>query len=136
MDESTELTDLQVAVLRVLWGEGEATVQRIQAALWDERRLAVTTVATLLSRLEKRGVVAHRTEGRQYIYRATVSEGDVRHSMVADLTEVLFDGNPADLINHLLASREIRPGDLDRVREMIEARTQGAMGDSEGARGR
>ena len=132
------LTGLQIAVVRVLWQQGEATIADVHQALLAERGLAQTTVATLLSRLEKRGVVAHRTEGRQYIYCASVSEGDVRHSMVADLTEVLFDGKPADLINHLLASRDIEPGDLDRVREMIEAKaqTQGVAADAEGASGR
>ena len=123
MDESTELTDLQVAVLRVLWREGEAPVQRIQAALWDERRLAVTTVATLLSRLEKRGVVTHRTEGRVYHYRALLSEETARRSMVGGLAGRLFGGDVTALVSHLLSGREVSPGDLEKVKAMIEERT-------------
>ena len=120
MPDSHRLTGLQLAVMRVVWERGEATIADVCEALRPERNLAQTTVATILARLEKRGVLAHRVEGRQYVYRATVSEREVRRSMVAELTESLFQGRPADLISHLLSSREIAPGDLERVKELIE----------------
>jgi predicted transcriptional regulator len=122
MDDSPELTDLQLAVLRVLWREGEATVQQIQAALWDERRLAVTTVATLLSRLEKRGVVAHRTEGRVYHYRALLSEDGARRSMVGGLAGRLFGGDVTALVSHLLGGEQVGAEDLAAIRELIDRR--------------
>ena len=127
MPDSHRLTGLQLAIMRVVWERGEATIADVCEALRPERRLAQTTVATILARLEKRGVLAHRVEGRQYVYRATVSEREVRRSMVAELTESLFQGRPADLISHLLSSREIAPGDLERVKELIESqeRAQG-----------
>ena len=73
MPDTTQLTDLQLALLRVLWTRGEATVTEMVEALRPERDLAPTTVATLLSRLEKRRVVSHSTRARQYVYRARVS---------------------------------------------------------------
>ncbi len=59
------LTAPQLAVLKVLWDRSEATVTDVQQALQADRPLAATTIATLLSRLARRGVVAYRTEGRQ-----------------------------------------------------------------------
>jgi BlaI family transcriptional regulator, penicillinase repressor len=115
-----DLTDLQYAIMRVLWDHGECTVTAVQEGLLPERRLAATTVATLLTRLEKRGVIAHHTEGRQYVYRATISEREVRRSMVSRITDLLFDGSPAALMSHLLTSKAIRRGDLDRMRELID----------------
>jgi predicted transcriptional regulator len=117
---TSDLTELQLAVMRVLWERGECTVAEVQEGLLPERRLAATTVATLLSRLEKRGVLSHRVEGRQYVYSATITEPEVRRSMVSRITDVLFDGSPAALISHLLSSRQIARGDLARVRAMIE----------------
>lgn len=114
-----ELTELQIAILRLLWERGEATVADIWEALHAERGLAQTTVATLLTRLERRGVVARRTDHRQYIYRALITEAEVRHSMVGDLTERLFEGDVTALVNHLLTSRDIAPGDLARLRALI-----------------
>ncbi|MBK7716569.1 MAG: BlaI/MecI/CopY family transcriptional regulator [Gemmatimonadetes bacterium] len=131
MSDIHQLTDLQIAILRVLWERGQATVADICEALRPERGLALTTVATLLSRLEKRGVVAHETRARQYVYHPLVTEADVRHSMVRELTEQLFDGNVAALVSHLLSEREISPGDLDRVRAMLEQAQAGKGGDSD-----
>src|SRR2546427_8732133 len=82
-----QLTELQLAILRVLWDRGEATVQDIWEALHAARGLAQTTVATMLSRLERRGVVTRRAQSRQYRYRAAVTEREVQHSMVGELTE-------------------------------------------------
>jgi predicted transcriptional regulator len=117
--EIHQLTELQIGLLRVLWDRGEATVAEICDALRPSRALAPTTVATLLSRLERRGVVRHRTVSRQFIYAAAVSESDVRQSMVSELTEQLFDGDVAELVSHLLSAREISSGDLEKVKELI-----------------
>ena len=116
-----ELTELQIAIIRVLWERGEASVAEVCEALQPERGLAQTTIATLLSRLERRGVVARRAEQRSYVYRARVSETDVRESMVGGLTERMFAGDFTALVNHLLTSHEIAPGDLARLRAMIDA---------------
>ncbi len=121
MSEAHLLTDLQLAVMRVLWERGEASVVDIWEALRPERGLAQTTVATLLSRLEKRGVVSHRREARQFFYRATVSEPDVRRVMVRELTARLFDGDVAALVSHLLSAREVSAGDLAKVKALIES---------------
>lgn len=119
------LTELQLALLRVLWERGEATVAEVQEALAPERSLAPTTVATLLSRMEKKGLLDHRTEGRQYVYRAVASEAEVRRSMVDEfsgLAEDLFRGDVAALVSHLLTARDVAPDDLARVKALIEAR--------------
>lgn len=113
------LSDLQIAVMRVLWQRAEASVADIAAVLGDERGLKYTTVATLLTRLEKRGVVKQRRDGRQLVYHARVSEPHVRRSMVADLIGSLFGGDPRALVAHLVDESEIAPGDLERVRKRL-----------------
>ena len=120
MDHAVSLTDLQLAIVRTLWERGEGTVVEVQEALAPERRLAQTTVATILTRLEKRGIVRHEPQGRTFVYRALVSESQVRRSMVSDLTDLLFDGSPAALISHLLSEKQIDEGDLDEVKRLIK----------------
>jgi predicted transcriptional regulator len=122
MTEALDLTPLQLAMMRVLWRRGETTVADVHADIQEERSLALTTVATILTRLEKAGLVAHRQDGRHYLYRALVSEEEVRRSMVSSLAEHLFRGDVAALVSHLLTGREIAPGDLARVRQLIEAK--------------
>ena len=119
------LTELQLAIMDVLWEKGEATVAEVHDELRQERRVAQSTVATLLSRLEDKGVVAHRTADRQYVYRATVSREQVRRSVVgefSELTERLFSGDVAGLVSQLLSTRDARAEDLARAREIIERR--------------
>ncbi|HKV72317.1 MAG TPA: BlaI/MecI/CopY family transcriptional regulator [Gemmatimonadales bacterium] len=120
MPDRHQLTELQLAILRVLWDKGEATVQDIWETLHPERGLAQTTVATMLSRLERRGVVTRRAQARQYHYKAAVSEPEVQHSMVGELTERLFDGDVTALVQHLISGKDVSPGDLAKIREMIE----------------
>ena len=115
-----QLTELQLAIMRVLWDRSEATVQEIWEALHAERGLAQTTVATMLSRLERRGVVTRRAQSRQYHYRAAVTEREVQHSMVGELTERLFDGDVTALVQHLLTGEDVSPGDIAKIRDMIE----------------
>lgn len=121
-EEAHLLTDLQLAVMRVLWQRGEANVVEIWEALRPERGLAQTTVATLLSRLDKRGVVSHRREARQFVYRPAVTEPQVRRVMVRELTARLFDGDVTALVSHLLSGREVSAGDLAKVKALIEQR--------------
>jgi len=116
------LTELQLAVMRVLWSRGEATVLEVQDSLHAERPLAQTTVATLLSRLEKRGVVAYRTDGRQYVYRPLITEDEVRGSVLAEVKDRLFQGDVTTLVSQLLTDAEVGAADLAKVRKLIEAR--------------
>ncbi|MDJ0976317.1 MAG: BlaI/MecI/CopY family transcriptional regulator [Planctomycetota bacterium] len=125
--ESHALSETQLAILRVLWDAEEASVADVQAALESERALALTTVATMLSRLHRRGVVARRTEGRQFIYRAAVAEDEVRRSMVSDLMQRLFEGDAAALVNHLVSEGEIDADELAAIRRKL-ARRRGAKG--------
>ena len=113
------LSDLQISLMRVLWQRGETSVSDVATALAEERGIKYTTVATLLSRLEKRGVVKMRRDGRQLVYRATVTEPQVRRSMVADLIGSLFGGDANELVAHLVSESEIAPGDLERVRKRL-----------------
>jgi BlaI family transcriptional regulator, penicillinase repressor len=121
MAEPQPLTDLQLAILRVLWDRGSATAAEITDALKSSRGLAQQTIATILSRLERRGIVRHRTRQRQYIYTAVLSEPDARRTMLAELTDRVFEGDVAALVSQLLSAREMSAGDLARVKALISA---------------
>jgi BlaI family penicillinase repressor len=113
-------TDLQLAVLRALWALGEAAVPDVQAHLGAEgRRLAPTTVATVLRRMEKKGWVHHREEGRSFLYRAADSREEVADSALARITGALFGGDVPALVSQLIDSRAVTAKDLARIRKLI-----------------
>ena len=131
MTEVVGLTGLQLSILDVLWDRGEATTQDVWEVVAARRPLALTTVATILSRLERKQVLTHRQEGRQYVYRATVSRAEVRRSKVKELTDVLFGGDAAALMSHLVRTDEVDASELERIRTILdEAETGIEIGDA------
>ena len=122
MSSQHTLGELQLAIMRVLWIEGEATVAQVHDSLPAPRARALTTIATMLSKMEKKGVVQHRSEGRQFIYEPTVSEEEVKRTMVADLAQRLFEGDFKALVTHLIDEQEIDARGLDSLKAMIAER--------------
>ena len=119
-DEQVSLSALQLSLMRALWAAGQATAAEMVQALREERALAHTTVSTLLTRLEKRGVVEAERQGRQVVYRPLISESQVRQSMVSGLLANLFEGRASDLLSHLIKRDEIDPDDLARIRKLLD----------------
>ena len=114
------LSELQLTVMRALWRRGEASTAEVVTELGPKRDLAHTTVATLLTRLEKRGLLESRRDGRTLIYKPLISEADARRSMVADLVATLFKGDPKALLAHLVREDEVAPGDLEKIRARLK----------------
>ena len=119
------LTALQLAVMQVLWSRDEASVTEVQRAITG-RRLALTTVATLLVRLEQRGLVSHRVDGRQYIYRSRVSPAEVRETVTRELLRNLFDGDVAAFVGQLLDARELSREEVADLQRLVRNKLPGS----------
>lgn len=120
-ERGIRLGDLQLRIMRVLWDSGAVTVSEVQQRL-GRQRLAYTTVATMLRKMEERGLVDHLEEGRKFLYRPVVSLDAVTRSMTGDLVDRLFGGSLAEAVSHLLESREISHEELDRLEQLIQQR--------------
>jgi predicted transcriptional regulator len=116
------LGDLQLKIMKALWDRAEASVADVLDALGPAAGLAYTTVATMLRKMEARGLVTHRSEGRRFLYRAAVSPDAVTRSMADDILERLFEGRLADLLSHLLSTREISREELRELERLIAER--------------
>ncbi len=103
------LGSLQLKILKALWQRKEATVADLHSALGRRANLAYVTVATVLRRMEAKGLVTHRNEERTFVYRASVAENTVARNMASELVDRVFGGSLAALFNNLLAHREIDP---------------------------
>jgi BlaI family transcriptional regulator, penicillinase repressor len=113
------LSEVQVAVMRVLWNARKATTAAVHERMGKPRSLAYTTVATLLTRLEKRGLVKSKMDGRERVFEPLVSEADVQRHMVSDLVSNLFRGDPSALVSHLVRDSEFDAADLETIRRML-----------------
>lgn len=115
------LGDLQLKIMKVLWERGAASVADVVGAL-DSEGLAYTTVATMLRKMEGRGLVRHESEGRRFLYRAAVSPDAVTRSMADDMLDRLFEGSLSDLLEHLLSTREVSREELAALERLIRER--------------
>jgi len=113
------LGDLQLRIMQILWARVEATVADVHEALAKERDLAYTTIATMLRKMEARGLVRHRLDGRSFVYRAAVREEDVSLGMADHLVDRLFEGSLSDMVHHLLTTREVSREELSKLGKMI-----------------
>lgn len=116
------LGDLQHAILDVLWDRQEATVAQVHGDLFDSRKLALTTIATMLRKMETRGLVDHHTVGRQFVYRAAMARSDARRDMVSQVVERGFAGDTSAMVSHLLKEGDFDPQELSALSEMIARR--------------
>lgn len=116
---SHRLGDLQLRILQCLWARPDASVAAVHAELRPERDLAYTTIATMLRKMESRKLVAHREEGRTFLYRALVDPEDVHRNEGRHFVERLFEGSLADAVSHLLTTREVSRQELNRLEKLI-----------------
>ena len=124
MSRKHHLAELQMAIMQVLWDRGEATVAQVRESLAPSRRLAYTTVGTMLTKLEQNGQVKLRSDGRINIYRASIAREKVKRSMLTDLATRLFSGSVPDLVCHLLDGCEVTREELDELRELIREKEE------------
>ena len=116
------LGDLQLGIMQILWARGEATVAEVHKDLAGGRELAYTTVATMLRKMEARGLVGHRSEARSFVYRARVAEDAVSRGMADHLLDRLFEGSLAEMVAHLLSTREVSREELSKLERLIAER--------------
>jgi BlaI family transcriptional regulator, penicillinase repressor len=116
-------TDRELDIMAVLWEHGPSTVADVRERLRDE--LAYTTVLTILRTLEEKGHVGHESEGRAYRYHARVERGEARVSAVDRITRKLFAGSTETLLTHLVSDQELSDEQLQRIRDLLDARLGG-----------
>lgn len=119
MPDYGDLTDLQLTIMSVLWTDGEATIGTIHERLAERGPVSRKTVATILSRLEQRRLVAHRMDGREGVYRARATKAGVLRSRMASLLGAVFLGQPRLAGARALDPADVRPGDVDKLVAML-----------------
>ena len=122
MKNVSRLGNLQLKILKLLWDRREATVADLHQSLLAEADLAYTTIATMLRKMEDRGLVRHRAEGRTFVYQAVVEADAVTRNLATDFLDRLFEGSLSAMVNHLLSHREVTRDELAKIEQLIADR--------------
>jgi BlaI family penicillinase repressor len=115
------IPDSELDVLKVLWDRGHATVREVLETLRSAgRQWSYATVATLLDRLETKGVVTSDRSELAFVYRPVISNQEVRQKRVNSLVDKLYQGEPGLLVLHLLKAHPLDPRQAKEVRTLLE----------------
>jgi predicted transcriptional regulator len=117
------LGDLQLRIMKILWQRPEpATIAEIHDGLSGQSELAYTTIATMLRKMEARGLVRHRVHERKFLYRPAVQAEEVTRKISAHFIDRLFEGSLADMVAHLLTTRQVSREELAELEKLIAER--------------
>jgi BlaI family transcriptional regulator, penicillinase repressor len=110
----------ELEVARIVWRLGQASVRQVLEALPADRGLDFKTVQTYLRRLEAKGYLRTRQEGRAKIYLPRVSPAQVVGEVIDDLLQRLFGGESLPLFQHLIHDRGLTESEIGRLRSMLD----------------
>ena len=124
-DDDYRLGELEAEVMNVCWEKGQATVHDVRDALQPGRDLAYTTVMTVMTRLEEKGMRRRHKEGRAYVYTPAHRREQVAGSLLRSLVDRFYKGAALPAIAHLLQTEEdVDEAELERLEALLRARRE------------
>ncbi len=116
----TPLSRSEREIMELVWDSAESSVADIAARLNKSRPIARNTVRTLMERMEEKGWLTHRVEGRSYVYSAVVPREESLGQRVLDMVDKACGGNPEKLMMALLQYRGLSEDEAKRIRVMLD----------------
>jgi predicted transcriptional regulator len=116
---SSTLTPQELEIMKVVWSRGPATVRDVYEALLERRKVAYTTVMTMMNVLERKGHLRKKADGRSFVYRPTRPQRQVVGTMVRDFVERVFGGSAQPLLVHLVDEHDLTAEDLDALAQRV-----------------
>ena len=124
------LTDAQREIMEVVWRKEEVTVSEVRAELANHRELARNTVQTMMVRLEERGWLKHRQQGRTFYYSANAPKSKSLGAKVVQMVDRFFAGSPEEMVTALIEYRGLSSDEARRIRQMIADAEKSVPSDS------
>jgi predicted transcriptional regulator len=118
------LTSQELEIMKVIWRSGASTVRGVYEALLEQRKIAYTTVMTMMNILEQKGYLKKSQKDRAYTYEATKPQKQVIRGMVREFVDRVFNGSAEPLLLHLVEDRQLSEGDLDEIRGLLRENSQ------------
>jgi predicted transcriptional regulator len=113
-------TDAELAILRVLWERGPATVRDVHEELNRDGNTGYTTVLKLLQIMTEKGLVVRDETQRAHIYQSSYGEQKTQRQLLSDLADRAFGGSAAKLVMQAMSGRKATAEELGAIRELLE----------------
>lgn len=116
---SDQPTDGELEILKLLWELGPAELKQICTGLQSHRKVANTTVATMLTVMLAKRLVKRKSGPRGYLWSAAVSRDAAASGLVGKLVDRLFDGSTQRLVAHLIEAGKLTPAQQNEIKSLI-----------------
>ncbi len=117
--KSSTLTPQELEIMKIVWECRTATVRDVYEALLARRRIAYTTVMTMMNILEEKGYLRKRGEQRADVYQAARPKTRVIRGMVREFVNRVFDGSAEPLLVHLVKDRRLSEKERQEIARLI-----------------
>jgi BlaI family penicillinase repressor len=117
--KSPTLTEQELEIMKIVWDRDAATVRDVYEALLEKRKVAYTTVMTMMNILEQKGHLRKSQDDRAFVYRSTKPRQQVIRGMVREFVNRVFNGSAEPLLLHLVEDRKLSEKDLEEIRTLI-----------------
>jgi BlaI family penicillinase repressor len=115
------ISETEWEIMRVVWGRNPVTAAEIIEELSKaDASWHPVTAKTLINRLVKKGALGFDQEGRAYLYRPLVSEGECISAVSSSFLERVFGGSLSGLVAHFVEQRKLSPKQLRELRKVID----------------
>src|SRR2546427_4782583 len=112
---SPTLTEQELEIMKIVWQREKATVRDVYEALLERRKVAYTTVMTMMKILEHKKYLTKTLADRAYVYRPAQPKGQVIGDMVRDFVNRVFNGSAEPLLLHLVQEHDLAPEELEEI---------------------
>ena len=114
------LTDQELEIMKIVWDRQTATVRDVYEELLKRRKIAYTTVMTMMGILEQKGHLEKSADERAYVYTPAQPKREVVGNMVQDFLARVFNGSAKPLLIHLVEDKKLSPDELDEIRKLLK----------------
>src|SRR5580692_2510870 len=114
------LTAQELEIMKIVWQSGASTVRDVYESLLERRKIAYTTVMTMMNILEQKGYLKKAQQDRAYVYQATRPQKQVIRGMVREFVDRVFNGSAEPLLLHLVEDRRLSEEDLQEIRRIMQ----------------
>jgi predicted transcriptional regulator len=119
------LTGQELEIMKVIWKLGPSTVRQVYEAMLKRRKIAYTTVMTMMNILEQKGFLKKNQGEKAFVYATSQPEQQVIRAMVRDFVDRVFNGAAEPLLLHLVEDDKLTAEELDEIRRNISSGRKG-----------
>ena len=117
--DKINLGDVELEILQIVWQLGEASVKDVQKEIQKNRKVAYTSVMTMMQLLTKKGYLTHHKVSRSYIYKALIDPEKVRSGLLQRTLDYVFSGSVTHLVQHMVKQKQLNADQLDDIKKLI-----------------